>query len=355
MEFFGNVLDWVIALFLFGLLMFIHELGHFVAARLARVKVEEFGFGFPPRAVKLFTWQGTLFSLNAIPFGAFVRPAGEDDPKIEGGLAAASKRARTLVLLGGVALNALAAVAAYTIAFKVAFPVGALVDDIAPDSPAARAGLQVGDVVVAADGGTVKSRVDLINYIYSHLGATVGLQVMRGGEPVDVRVTTRTQEEIPEGQGPTGLTVGDALSGSENWGQAFLEALTTIRDQLRMILQLPSQILRGGFNAATDRPVGPIGILDVTNQLVGSVRQSNRWVYLLQWMGGINLALAFGNLLPIPALDGGRLVFVALEALRGRRVDPEKERMVHAYSMLVLLALMTFITFLDLFFPVLPR
>jgi regulator of sigma E protease len=353
MEIFGNVLDWVVALFLFGLLMFIHELGHFVMARLTGVKVEEFGFGFPPRFLKLFTWQGTLFSLNAIPFGAFVRPAGEDDPNVEGGLANASKRARTLVLLGGVMLNALAAVAAYTIAFKTAFPAGALVDVVEPGTPAAQAGLLPGDVIVAADGAAVKNSTEIINYIHAHLGNGITLHLERDGAAMDLLVTPRTQ--WPEGQGPTGMVIADSLSGSHGWGEAFTEGIRTIGVQLQFILQLPSMILRGEFNAATDRPVGPIGILDVTNRIVGSARESNRWVYILQWVGVINLALAFGNLLPIPALDGGRLLFVLIEAVRGKRVDPEKERMVNAYSMMVLLALMAFITFLDVFFPVIPR
>lgn len=131
--------------------------------------------------------------------------------------------------------------------------------------------------------------------------------------------------------------------------------LSTMGDQLKLILQLPAAILRGRFNAASDRPVGPVGILDVTQQIVGTARQSNRWVIILGWVGMINLALAIGNILPIPALDGGRLVFVLLEAIRGKRVDPTKERLVHAYSLLALLALMLFITYLDVFFPVLPR
>ena len=131
--------------------------------------------------------------------------------------------------------------------------------------------------------------------------------------------------------------------------------MITIRDQLQLFLQLPGMILRGGFNASTDRPVGPLGILDVTEQIVGSARENNQWVIILNWIGMINLALAIGNILPIPALDGGRLVFILLEAVRGKRVDPEKERMVHGYTMLVLIALMLFITYLDVFFPVLPR
>jgi regulator of sigma E protease len=353
MEFFGSILDWVLALFLFGLLMFIHELGHFVMARLTGVKVDEFGFGFPPRVVKLFTWQGTLYSLNAIPFGAFVRPAGEDDPTVAGGLAGASKRVRTAVLLGGVIFNAVAAVTAYTIAYKIAFPEGALIETVAPETPAEQAGLLPGDLIFSVDGAAVKNISELILYINDHLGQEITIHLSRDGAAMDAVVTPR--QTWPEDQGPTGMVIADAVSADHGWGEAFGEGLQTIRSQITLILQLPAMILRGAYNASTDRPIGPVGILDVTNRIVGAARENNRWVIILNWVGLINLALAFGNLLPIPALDGGRLLFIFLEAVRGKRVDPEKERMVHAYSMLVLLALMVFITYLDVFFPVIPR
>ena len=152
MEIFGNILDWAVAFFLFGLLLFIHELGHFLMCRLTGVKAEEFGFGFPPRLVKLFTWQGTDITLNWIPFGAFVRPLGEDDPTVAGGLAAASKRVRTLVLLGGVLFNAVAAITAYTIAFKIAYPDSVAVYSVTPDTPSAQSGLLPGDVILSVDG-----------------------------------------------------------------------------------------------------------------------------------------------------------------------------------------------------------
>jgi regulator of sigma E protease len=353
MELFGNILDWVLALFLFGTLLFVHELGHFIMCRLTRVKVEEFGFGFPPRLLKLFTWQGTDITLNWIPFGAFVRPTGEDDPTVEGGLAAARKSVRVAVLLGGVIMNALAAVLAYTIAFKIAYPEGAVVMSVTPDTPSAEVGLMAGDRILAVDGEAVKTSNDVISYIYAHVGESITLNLSRNGQAVNLKITPRT--EWPENQGPTGMTIQQVYSGRHNWLEALGQSLRTMYDQVRMILQLPAMILRGTFNASTDRPVGPVGILDVTEQIVGTARETDHWVIILQWIGLINLALAFGNILPIPAFDGGRLLFVLIEAVRGKRVDPEKERMVHGYSLLILILLMLFITYLDIFFPVLPR
>ncbi len=353
MELFGNILDWVVAIFLFGLLLFIHELGHFLMCRLTGVKVEEFGFGFPPKLAKLFTWQGTEITLNWIPFGAFVHPLGEDDPTVEGGLGAASKRVRVLVLLGGVLFNVAAAITAYTIAFKIAYPESILIESVTAETPAQQAGLLPGDVILAVDGMTVQLTTEVITYIHAHLGEEITLNLSRGGEELNIRVLPRTT--WPEGQGPSGMLISEIYSDRHTWGEALGRGLGTIRDQLKLFLELPGMILRGGFNAATDRPVGPLGILDVTEQIVGSARENNQWIIILNWVGMINLALAVGNILPIPALDGGRLVFILIEAVRGRRIDPEKERMVHGYTMLLLLGLMLFITYLDVFFPVLPR
>jgi regulator of sigma E protease len=355
MEFFGNMLDWILALFVFGLLLFIHELGHFVMCRLTGVRAEEFGFGFPPRLAKLFTWQGTDITLNWIPFGGFVRPAGEDDPSVEGGLAAASKRVRVSVLCGGVLFNVVAAVLAYTIAFKVAYPESVHVESVSPDTPSAQAGLMPGDLILAVDDPRVRRTYEVIDYIYANLGKEIILHVTRNGEALDIRVTPRSPADTPEGQGPTGMIITQVLSDRHKWLDAFDEGMRTIGNQLNLFLQLPGMILRGGFNASTDRPVGPLGILDVTEQIVDTARETNRWVIILNWIGLVSLALAIGNILPIPALDGGRLLFVFLEAVRGKRVDPEKERMVHGYSLLVLLLLMVFITYLDVFFPVMPR
>jgi regulator of sigma E protease len=350
---FGNIFDWVLAVFLFGLLLFIHEAGHFVMARLTGVKVEEFGFGFPPRLVKLFTWQGTEITLNWIPFGAFVRPLGEDDPSVPGGLASASKRVRVAVLCGGVLANLLAAVLAFTIGFKIAYPEGVAIALVTADTPASQAGLLAGDRILAVDGTPVQNTQQVIQYIYGNLGKDITLHLRRGSQVLDARVVPRST--WPSGQGPSGIELTIAYSGNHNWLEALGMALTTMGDQVKLIIQLPATILRGSFNASTERPVGPVGILDVTQQIVGSARENNRWVIILTWIGMINLALAIGNILPIPALDGGRLVFIYIEAIRGKRVNPERERMVHAYTLLVLLVLMLFVTYLDFFFPVLPR
>lgn len=353
MAIFGNIIDWALAFFLFGLLLFIHESGHFVMARLTGVKVEEFGFGFPPRVKKLFTWKGTIFSLNAIPFGAFVRPAGEDDPNIPGGLASASKRVRVAVLFGGVLFNLIFALIAFTITYKIAYPEGVSIVSVSPQTPAQQAGLLAGDRIRGIDNTQIRTINEVTDYVHSNLGVEIVMHVERGGQALDLPVIPR--DVWPDGQGPTGVELTVIFSDQHNWWEAFTGGLSFAGEQLRAIAELPSVLLRGGADGANYRPVGPVGIIDVTEQIVGAARENNRWVVILDWMGSINLALAIGNLLPIPALDGGRLLFIFIEALRGRRVTPERERMIHATTLLLILGLMIVVTYFDFFSPVLPR
>jgi regulator of sigma E protease len=353
MGIFGNVLDWVIAIFLFGTLLFIHEAGHFAMARLCGVKVDEFGFGFPPRVKKLFTWRGTLFSINAIPFGAFVKPAGEDDPSIPGGLASAPKRVRALVMLGGVLFNLIFALGAFTVTYKIAYPEGVAIAAVAPQSPALDAGIIAGDRIRSLDALPIRTIQEVTDYVHAHLGEQISVTILRGGEQVNLTVVPRTT--WPEGQGPTGISLTTLFSDKHNWWEAFTAGLGFAGEQLKAVAQLPAKLLQGGADSANYRPVGPVGIIDVTEQIVGAARENNRWVVILDWMGSINLALAIGNLLPIPALDGGRLLFIFVEAIRGRRVKPERERMLQATTLLLLLGLMLVVTYLDFFSPVLPR
>jgi regulator of sigma E protease len=355
MGIFGNALDWVLAFILFSLLLFIHESGHYIMARLTGVKVEEFGFGFPPRVLKLFTWKGTDFTLNAIPFGAFVRPSGEDDPSVPGGLGSSSKKVRTAVLLGGVLANLLVAILCFTVVYKVAFPEPnvVVVAEVAADTPAAQSGLMAGDRIISADGISITSSDQLVQYVHTRLGQPVQFVVSRGGQEVALEITPRTT--WPSNQGPTGMVLSVAFSSSHSWLEAAGQAVSTAWQQVKLILSLPEIILRGGFNPATDRPVGPVGILDITEQIVGNARTAEQWLGILQWLGIINLALAVGNILPIPAFDGGRLLFVLIEAVRGKPVNPERERMIHATTLIMLLFVMVFVTYLDLFYPVLPR
>ncbi len=157
-------------------LIVVHELGHFFAAKLCKIKVLEFGIGFPPRLTRLFKWGETEFSLNWIPLGGFVRPAGENDPGIAGGLAAASPWARLFVLFSGPAMNLLTALLIYAFIFlQLGKPDLNRVEimDVSANSPAQTAGLQAGDLVLSVDGEEINGSEELRSLIYANLGEPI--------------------------------------------------------------------------------------------------------------------------------------------------------------------------------------
>src|SRR5688572_19974759 len=165
----GNTGLSVLAFFVvIGPLIFFHELGHFLAARWNNIRVEEFGIGYPPRMLTLFERNGTKYTLNWLPLGGFMRPAGEDDPEIGGGFASSSKRARISVLAAGPGANVIIAFLLLVIMFMTGAPVelpGAEIVDVEPDSPAAEAGLQPGDMIMKADDVEINTYDNLTNYI----------------------------------------------------------------------------------------------------------------------------------------------------------------------------------------------
>lgn len=349
----SSIPGWLITILFLGSLIFIHELGHFVVARITRVRVAEFGFGYPPRLLKLFEQGGTLFSLNAIPFGGFVRLAGEDDPGVPGGFASARRGTRAAVLLAGVGANLVTALIVFTFGFKIGWPDRVAVASVSPASPAQAAGLQQGDVLLQADNQTIHQPEDLSSLTYSNLGKSILLEVGRGSERLSLRITPRTS--WPTNQGPMGIEMQAQLVNNYSWGQALQRSGETIEQQTLLIVTLPVKLIQGQVAADQARPIGVVGLYDLTVRAVQTAQQTDQWVILLQWAGLISTALALGNLLPIPALDGGRLLFVVIEAVRGRRVPPEREQAVHAIGFALLIGLMLYISYLDLVHPILPR
>ncbi len=332
-----------------------HELGHLLMARWRGVAVTEFGIGFPPRLLRLGTVGGTLISLNAIPFGGFVRIAGEDDPEVPGGLAAASKTTRSLVLLGGILANLVLGYLAFSAAYRFAAPdpERVLITAVQPDSPAAQAGIQAGDLVAAVDGEPIRGIADMQQAIAARLGTVVRITLEREGQVVEVDLTPRPTP--PEGEGPIGV-----LLGNPTRRVGPLEALRlgaqSMAYQFTELVLLPGRLLRGEVAGDQVRLTGIKGIYDMV-AWAGEIDRSNQRPFLtLQLAGLISIGLAVTNLLPVPALDGGRLVFVLIEAVFRRRVAPRFEGLVHAIGFTFLIGLMVYITVQDVVNPIpLPR
>lgn len=347
---------WAIGGFLVILtpIVIIHELGHFWAAKLSKIRVEEFGFGLPPRAVKLFERNGTIYSLNWIPVGGFVRPAGEDNPDIPGGLASASKKARVFVLAAGSGMNFIAAIVLFWLALVLGAP-AVQVNDVVAGSPADIAGMQSGDIVLAADGDMVMNANTLINTVYARAGNPISLQVMRDGQRITLDVTPRQAGEYDSAtEGPLGIGLALGPPIKRNPVEAISGSLRFMWEYVTLYARLPSMLINGEITAQEARPVSIVGISQIAGEAAESSASGRTLYPLLTMASFISVALGITNLLPIPALDGGRILFVLIEAIRGRRIEPEREGMVHVIGMVALLILMAVLIVQDIVNPILP-
>lgn len=336
-------------------IVIIHELGHFWAARLCKIRVEEFGFGLPPRALKIAERNGTIYSLNWIPVGGFVRPAGEDDPNVPGGLSSASKRARIFVLAAGAVANFIFAVLIFWIALVIGPPAVAI-ETVESGSPAMVAGFQAGDAVMQVNGERVNNVNVLVDAIYQNAGKPIEVVIKRNGQELTLTVVPRTEGEYdPATQGPLGVRLTDAANG-ERISMGPIEAIGGsfgfMWDYISLFGRLPSMLLSGAITPQEARPVSIVGIGQIAGQATQSSISSGNLYPLLSIAAFISVALGLTNLLPLPALDGGRILFVLIEAIRGRRIEPEREGMVHLIGMIVLLGLMALLVVQDFVNPI---
>ena len=343
--------DFLLFVVVLGTLIIGHEFGHFLVAKACRVKVDEFGLGFPPRLATLFTAAGTRFTLNAIPLGGFVRPAGEDDPSVVGGLAGSPKRVRTAVLLAGPAANVVLAFIAFTAAFKFAAPDSerVLVTGIAAGSPAATSGIQTGDVIISVDSEPITGFPTLQKAISDRLGLPVVLGLSRNGQSLTVSMTPR--QNPPQGQGPLGVTTGNPTKAT-TWGQSLSFGVGSLGFQVSELAHLPARLIRREIPADQARLSGLKGMYDMLSWAGEVDRSSQRPFLTLNLIGLISTGLALANLLPIPALDGGRLMFVLVEAILGRRISPRYEGLAHAVGFALLIALMLYVNLQDFINPI---
>jgi regulator of sigma E protease len=336
-----------------GPLILAHELGHFWAARAFRIQVEEFGFGYPPRLLTLFERKGTKYTLNLLPMGGFMRPAGEDDPSVVGGLSAASKLARFSVLAAGPAANVVVAYVLLVVMYLVGAPheiPGALIVNVVPDTPAYEAGLLADDQIVGVDGILIVDYGQLSSYIREHTGELITLQIVRGGEPLDIDMTPRT--EWPEGQGPTGIELATAYE-IQRYGPlaALVEGARELGRLVQAFVEFPARVIRENIPARLLRPLSVVGISQLGGQAMEISLEENAVWPVIQLAAIISLALALTNILPLPALDGGRILFVLIEALRGKRVKAERESLIHFVGFALLILAMAVFMVLDIVDP----
>ena len=370
-----TLLTWVVFILAFGGMVLIHEFGHFIAARMSGIEVDEFGIGLPtPGAITLFRWKGTRFTLNWLPLGGFVRPRGENDPNVPGGLAAASPWKRFIVLVAGPMMNLLLAVVIYAIIFNmVGVPDTSrvLVDSISPDSPAAAAGLKSGDVFVSGNGQPIANYDQLHAIVDSNVDKPVHFVVERDGRQVEVTATPRMNETEKRVMIGIGLSVPfkQTTSVAETLGLGARYTGFTIRT----LISMPAQLIRGNLSPEQGRLIGLKGIFDILEQSVSHDVQASsnpaptvssgsststspspidRPVRTLELLASLTISLGVFNLFPFPALDGGRIIFILPELIFRRRVSPQVENVVHATGMAILLIFMLYVNAMDFINPV---
>lgn len=335
-----------------ALLIIIHEIGHFLASKLFGIEVEEFGIGFPPRITTLFEAGGTKFSLNWIPLGGFVRPKGENNPKIEGGLASANPWKRLVVFAAGPAMNLILAGVLYTTIYT---QTGAPVFDqvqvvgVSEDSPAMEAGLRPGDIITQINETKINNSHKLRREINSHLGETITVVYEHNGETNTVNMIPRNP---PPPDGAIGIAYANPSQNTSFFG-ALPAGFQTVIEYARELLTIPARIIEGSIAPEQARLVGFKGMYD----LYQDVTQEEESIGIppairgMAFFASISISLGLLNLLPIPALDGGRIVFVLPEIILQRRIPPDYENLINLVSFTMLLLLMIYINVQDFVNP----
>ncbi|MFY9114518.1 MAG: RIP metalloprotease RseP [Dethiobacteria bacterium] len=328
----------IASIIVFGLIIFVHELGHYIAARLSGIKVLELALGFGPR---LIGWSrgGTDYSLRIIPFGGFCRMLGEDPSEKDhpGNFTEKPLLSRIAVVVAGPLMNfVLALLLLFSVYF---FFVGVPITDstgignVVPGHPAAEAGLQTGDQLTAIDGVNVSNWNDVVSLIEDKEGRQVELAFIRDGKQNVISITP-IAEETPEGtRGVIGIT-----PRVEKF--VFGGAINSSFQYISFVLVATYQTLTGKVPLEV---VGPVGIISFVGQAA-----NNGIVSLMLLTALISFSLCIMNLLPIPALDGGRLLFLLIEGIRRRPLDPEKEGFIHMIGFAILIILILLITYNDL-------
>jgi regulator of sigma E protease len=347
----------IIFFVILGALILLHELGHFVLAKRAGIKVEEFGLGFPPRLFAIRRGE-TEYSLNLIPLGGFVRMLGEEDPSAPRSFAAAPRGWRIAILAAGATMNIIVAVLLFTSAYAAGWPAvtesEVIITQILPNSPAALAGLQSGDVIQSLGGETIQRTDQLQSAIGRHLGQPTSIGIVRQNNQMTLQLTPRAT--WPPDQGPIGIAIEDHPLKVEpvyySIPRAFVLGLTRTFQTLIITLTIPFLVLRGLVPLDVARPIGPLGIYQITSQAATQSVASGWWYPVLSVAGLISAGLGLANLLPIPGLDGGRLLFVILEAIRGRRISARRESLIHLVGLAFLVSVVLVVTYFDILSPV---
>lgn len=340
-----------------SLLVFVHEFGHFVTAKKSGVRVDEFGFGFPPRAGGIKKGE-TVYSINWIPLGGFVKIKGESGEYSRDKDSFANKGAwtRGLILTAGVIMNVLLAWFLLSVGYVIGMP--QVVDEVSPyarvmdqkvqvvqvlkDSPAERAGIETGDAIVSVGGMAIASPDDIKALTETKEGQPVAVTIRRKAETIEKQVIPAVIKET----GRPGLGVALVKTGlvAYPFWLAPVQGAVATWAFAREIVGAFGGLIRDLFaqQKVTVEFSGPVGIAVITSEVA-----KLGFRYLLQFTALLSLNLAIINILPFPALDGGRVLFLVIEKVRGRAVGRRVEAMAHNIGFALLMLLVLFVTLHD--------
>lgn len=376
-EILGVLESVLIFVFVLSFLVIIHELGHYFAARFFGVRIDEFGVGLPPKAKTLFHKWGTEFTLNWLPIGGFVKLAGEErhmeDKKVskpkpgETDDLFFTKPAwpKVAILAAGAAVNFVFGIIAFSTLFtfigvpqEVPLEQGVFVTAVSAESPALEAGIEPGDIILSIllsdlEAEPITDSNQFVELVNQNRGQEVILEISRQDEILEKEIYIRTEDEVPAGEGSIGVgIVGSTLEfvrgpwyerpfqgawygmvSSVGFGLEILRTLGNIFGDLFTSGQVPSDL------------AGPVGIAEIVHQ-ENSLNQGVGWIVNLAAVLSINLAIL--NLLPIPALDGGRIIFVLVEKVMGRNIQPAVEQYSNLVGFVFLISLIVLVTIGDI-------
>lgn len=346
-----------------AILILVHELGHFIMAKRARARVEEFGIGFPPRIFGIKKGE-TVYSLNLLPIGGFVKIFGEDGQGRKNKHSFSSKPilTRVLIIAAGVIMNMLTAAVLLSFGHIIGLPqvidgerIGANVRNIAvrivqiaQNSPAEKADIKIGDVIYAMQSEIteiteITQITEIQNFTREHLGQKIIISIKRGDEILQKEIMPRSI--YPADDGPIGVAMVRTAQVSYPFYLAPFKGIASTIEIAWETIRAFGKIFADWFitGKLTEDLAGPIGIAVMTGEV-----QKMGFIFLLQFVALISINLAIINILPIPALDGGRLLFLAIEKIKGSPVKKKYEQLAHTIGFAVLIFLMILITFRDI-------
>ncbi len=356
-------------------LIIVHELGHLFAGKALGVWAPEFGIGLPPRVLKLFRWKETQFTLNALPLGGFVRFEGEGDmaptPEEEArlnrrseaeareaeahSLYAQSPKKRILIYAAGPLMNIVVAFLAATLIFSLSYPLLQVrVIQVEPDMPAAQAGIQANDIILTVADTPVEDSAQVIELIQAHAQGPVTIELKRGEATLTVQTTPIFDPDTQSAR--IGIQIGsEPVPGryrSYPLGKSMGMALNLVRTMGTALVMMPVRLISGAMTLQEARPTGVIGISRLSGYALSQSASTGSPYLIFSLITMVSLSLGIFNLLPIPALDGGRILTTFIELVSRKPLTSQTQERLHQAAFFVMLLLLIAITLYDIVNPI---